>query len=89
MDEVKVLFEEAFGSGNYAMLAVGVIIAIIFWLLPVMLAVLFNRKYLKVIAVASVPAFFSFVLWFSLLVFAVTGRGVEKFIKKQTAATDK
>lgn len=45
-----------------------------FWFLPTILAVFFNRKQLKYIAIANVPAGMSFIAWGGCIVWAVTGK---------------
>jgi hypothetical protein len=52
-----------------------------FWFLPTILAALFNRKQLKFIAIANVPAGMSFIAWGACIAWAVTG----KLWQKKTA----
>jgi len=52
-----------------------------FWFLPTILAAFFNRKQLKFIAIANVPAGMSFIAWGGCIVWAVTG----KLWQKKTA----
>jgi hypothetical protein len=47
---------------------------LILWFLPAILALIFNRKYLKAIFLACFPAGFSFVAWGGLLLWAVLGK---------------
>ena len=44
------------------------------WFSPTILAVFFNRKQLKYIAIANVPAGMSFIAWGGCIVWAVTGK---------------
>ncbi|GGW87362.1 superinfection immunity protein [Alteromonas halophila] len=68
------------------LLLLSALVAVV-WFLPAGLALLFNRKQAKLIAVACVPAGLSLVAWSALLVWSVTGRAVEKYlparVKKQ------
>jgi surface polysaccharide O-acyltransferase-like enzyme len=51
---------------------------IVIWFIPTILAVFFNRKHLKLIALANVPAGFSFIAWGGCIVWAVTGKVWQK-----------
>ncbi|WP_444943132.1 superinfection immunity protein [Microbulbifer sp. ZKSA006] len=44
------------------------------WFLPALIAFVFNRKHFGKIAVANVPAGLSWLAWFALLAWAVTGK---------------
>lgn len=46
---------------------------LVIWFLPTILAAFFNRKQLKYIAIANVPAGMSFIAWGGCIVWAVTG----------------
>ncbi|MBU1439486.1 MAG: superinfection immunity protein [Gammaproteobacteria bacterium] len=46
---------------------------LVIWFLPTILAVFFNRRQLKLIALANVPAGMSFIAWGGCIVWAVTG----------------
>ena len=52
------------------------------YFIPTILALFFNRKYLKVIAIVNVPAGFSIIAWCGLIIVAVTGSASEKVLKK-------
>ena len=54
---------------------------LVIWFLPTILAVFFNRRQLKLIALANVPAGMSFIAWGGCIVWAVTG----KLWQKKTA----
>lgn len=56
------------------------------WFLSVLLAFFFNRRHLKYIAVACVPAGLSIVAWSAVLLWAVTGKAVEKYLPKKVKA---
>ncbi|TLU64897.1 superinfection immunity protein [Thalassotalea litorea] len=51
-----------------------------------MLALIFNRKHFKLILLACIPAGFSLIAWSGVLVWAVTGKAVEKYTKKNQAS---
>ncbi|MGF1687055.1 hypothetical protein L4C36_10205 [Photobacterium japonica] len=79
MEAVTVLFDELSGHGNYIGLVFGLLGIACFWVLPVIVSLTHSPKYTKVIALACVPAFFYSPLWVGLLVFAVTGRYLDKW----------
>ena len=56
------------------------------WFLPVLLALFFNRRHLKYIAIACIPAGLSVVAWSAVLLWAVTGKAVEKYLPKKLKA---
>ncbi len=53
------------------------------YFLPSLLALAFNRKHLKLILIANIPAGFSFIAWGALIVWAVTGKMMEKSSQKK------
>ncbi|GGI86547.1 hypothetical protein GCM10007978_25300 [Shewanella hanedai] len=61
------------------LLAIGVLII---WFLPAMLALIFNRKHFKLILLACIPAGLSFIAWGGVMVWATTGKVVDKYAKK-------
>jgi len=63
-----------------------ILLMVAVWFLPVLLAMFFNRKQVKLIAIACVPAGFSVVAWSALLVWSVTGKAVEKYLPKKVRA---
>ncbi|MDR6985072.1 putative RND superfamily exporter protein [Rheinheimera pacifica] len=48
------------------------------WFLPTVVALFFNRRNLKVIFVANVPAIISWIVWFGLMGWAATGKLTNK-----------
>lgn len=48
------------------------------WFLPTLLALLLNRRNAKVIFIANIPAALSWIVWFGLLGWAVTGKLTKK-----------
>ncbi|MBO1254742.1 superinfection immunity protein [Alteromonas sp. 5E99-2] len=56
------------------MFSIGIIALLFVWFLPVLLAAFFNRKHLKLIAMACIPAVFSVIAWTGILVWSVTGK---------------
>lgn len=62
-------------SGRTLLLAAPILLGVYF--LPSLLALLFNRRDKRKILVANIPAGFSFVLWFGVLAWALTGRREE------------
>ncbi|WNZ56188.1 superinfection immunity protein [Microbulbifer sp. MKSA007] len=47
---------------------------LVFWFLPALIAFFLNRKHFGKILVANVPAGLSWLAWFALLAWAVTGK---------------
>ena len=56
------------------------------WFLPVGLALIFNRKHVKLIALACIPAGFSIIAWSAILLWAVTGKAVKKYLPSKVKA---
>ncbi|WP_052379893.1 MULTISPECIES: superinfection immunity protein [unclassified Pseudoalteromonas] len=55
---------------------------LIIYFIPTILAYFFNRQNLKIIAIANVPAGFSMLIWFALIIFSITGNASDKLLKK-------
>lgn len=53
------------------------------WFLPVLVAFIFNRNQVKLIALACIPAGLSVIAWSALLVWAFTGKAVEKYLPEK------
>lgn len=51
---------------------------LLLWFLPAILATFLNRKHFKKILVACIPAGLSFIAWFALIGWAITGKLTEK-----------
>ncbi len=49
-------------------------LTLVVWFIPSILALFFNRKHLKLIMLANIPAGFSFIAWGACIVWAVTGK---------------
>lgn len=65
-------------------------VAVVFvWFLPVLIALMFNRKHVKLIAVACVPAGLSIIAWSGVMVWAATGNMLNRFNKKPVERTSK
>ncbi|MCC5879106.1 MAG: superinfection immunity protein [Idiomarina sp.] len=75
-------FEKIFVSENYAMIAIVGIVVVALWFLPAVLALFFNRKHFKLILLACIPAGFSLIAWSGVLIWATTGKVVQKYSKK-------
>ena len=61
-----------------SMIIVVSLIILVFWFLPAILAVFLNRRNFKIILAACIPAGFSFVAWFALICWAITGKLIDK-----------
>lgn len=53
--------------------------ALVLWFLPALLALALNPKHFKWILIACIPAGFSFIAWGGLMVWATTGKAVERY----------
>lgn len=71
-----------FVSENYALIAIVGVIAIALWFLPAILALFFNRKHFKLILLACIPAGLSLIAWSGVMIWATTGKVVDKYSKK-------
>ncbi|MGS0676230.1 superinfection immunity protein [Shewanella sp. 0m-4] len=72
-------------SDNYAFMAMLAVAVIAIWFLPAMLALVFNRKHFKLILLACIPAGFSLIAWGGVMVWAVTGKVVDKYANRTNA----
>ena len=76
-------FEELFANANPIFVLAVVSATLVLWFLPAILAYFFNRKHAKIIAAACVPAGLSLIAWCGLMIWAVTGKGIENFRKQK------
>ncbi|ACJ26949.1 hypothetical protein swp_0104 [Shewanella piezotolerans WP3] len=59
-------------------------IAVVFlWFLPALLALVFNRKHFKLILIACIPAGLSMIAWGGVLIWATTGKAVDKYANRR------
>ncbi|WP_323813434.1 superinfection immunity protein [Cellvibrio sp. NN19] len=84
MDMVTTFFQQLEQAPVIAWLWV-IPLTFVIWFIPSILALLFNRKYLKLIFLANIPAGFSFIAWGACILWAVTGKVTEKVKQKNTA----
>ncbi|NQZ82432.1 MAG: superinfection immunity protein [Colwellia sp.] len=77
------LIDKVLISENYAFIALVLVGVVVLWFLPAMLALIFNRKQFKLIALACIPAGLSFIAWGGVLVWAISGRAVAKYRSKE------
>ncbi|MFT4653671.1 MAG: hypothetical protein ACJA0G_000617 [Kangiellaceae bacterium] len=75
MDVLVNLYEQTNG------LALSLIVALVLlvWFLPAILALFFNPRHAKLIALACIPAGLSFIAWGALILWATTGKVVDRF----------
>lgn len=75
MDNLMNIYEQTSG------IALSLIAALVLlvWFLPAILALFFNPKHVKLIAIACIPAGLSFIAWGALIVWATTGKAIDKF----------
>ncbi len=57
-------------------------LVILIWFVPTFLALVFNRKHLKLIFLANIPAGFSFIAWGACIAWAVSGKMTGKLRTK-------
>ncbi len=75
----------AFESGN----AIVLIFSFLFiWFLPAIISIFLNRRHFKKIFLACIPAGFSFIAWFGLVGWAVSGKVLEKYKQKANSSKD-
>ncbi|WP_299795807.1 superinfection immunity protein [uncultured Shewanella sp.] len=70
---------------NYAFITLILVAVAVLWFLPAILALMFNRKHFKLILLACIPAGFSLIAWGGVLVWATTGKVVEKYSNQAKA----
>lgn len=75
-------FTQLQGISGIQLLLLGMLVAAV-WFLPAGLAMIFNRKQAKLIAVACVPAGLSVIAWSAVLVWSVTGKAMEKYLPEK------
>lgn len=63
-----------------------IILMIFVWFLPALLALVFNQRQAKLVAIACVPAGLSVFAWSAVLVWSVTGKAVEKYLPERVRA---
>lgn len=85
MDSFFAIFEQASGL---QLAIVGGLVALV-WFLPAILALFFNPKHVKYIALACIPAGISFIAWSGVMVWAVTGKVFDKYRTKVKAQETK
>jgi len=69
-------------SLTFIQYAIFIPLFLIIYFIPTILAYFFNKKNLKIIAVANVPAGFSMLIWFALIIFSITGNASDKLLNK-------
>lgn len=69
-------------SDNYLFLAILAVVVVFIWFLPALLALVFNRKHFKLILLACIPAGFSLIAWGGVLVWATTGKVIDKYANR-------
>ncbi|MDF2176907.1 superinfection immunity protein [Aliiglaciecola sp. CAU 1673] len=75
-------FSQAWQQADAPFLVVFVLLFLLVYFLPALLAVFFNRRHLAKIAVLNIPAGFSLIAWGALMVWAVTGKAGEYIQQK-------
>ncbi|NRA84694.1 MAG: superinfection immunity protein [Gammaproteobacteria bacterium] len=68
----------AFSEVSAVQLAVFIPMFLVVYFLPAMIAIFRNRNQLKLIAIANIPAGFSWIAWFALIGWAVSGKELKK-----------
>ncbi|MBL4915411.1 superinfection immunity protein [Shewanella schlegeliana] len=75
-------FDKILASDNYGFMAMLALAVVVIWFLPAMLALVFNRKHFKLILLACIPAGFSLIAWGGVMVWAITGKAVDKYANR-------
>lgn len=73
MNEMMTTLSGAFAEASLTQWLIFLPLFLGIYFLPSLLALAFNRKHLKLILIANVPAGFSVIAWGALIVWAVTG----------------
>ena len=81
MDTIVNIYQQTSGLTLVLIFAVMLLV----WFLPAILALFFNPKHVKLIALACIPAGLSFIAWGALIVWATTGKAIDKFKNKEAA----
>lgn len=74
-------------ASMWQMGVIGVLVLFI-WFLPALIALFFNRKHFKLILLACIPAGLSLIAWSGVMVWAVTGKVVDKYRGKVATSTE-
>lgn len=85
--ETVTFIEDLFANADPVFILAVAFATLITWFLPAILAFFFNRKHAKLITAACVPAGFSLIAWSGLLIWAITGKSVEKVVNKSRKAS--
>ncbi|MDC8829393.1 superinfection immunity protein [Alteromonas gilva] len=75
-------FTQFFDTASPVQLGVIGASVLLVWFLPAFVALVFNRKHVKLIALACVPAGLSVIAWSGVMVWAFTGNMMNRFNKK-------
>ena len=85
MDTINTFIAELQQMNTLGLVGFGLLF-LAFWFLPSMLAAIFNRRHLGKIALLNIPAGMSWIAWFALLAWAVTGKLSNKLAAKAKLA---
>ncbi|GGF62403.1 superinfection immunity protein [Alteromonas lipolytica] len=75
-------FTEIFATATPVQFVLIGALVLLVWFLPALVALVTNRKQVRLIAMACVPAGFSLIAWSGVMVWAVTGNMLNRFNKK-------
>lgn len=75
-------FLEKFSQINVFLVVLFVPIFLAVYFIPGILAIFFNRRHVKKIWLANIPAGLSFIAWGALIIWAVTGKRKNKVATK-------
>lgn len=78
MNEMMTTLSGAFAKASLTQWLIFLPVFLGIYFLPSLLALAFNRRHFKLILIANIPAGFSFIAWGALIVWAVTGKMMEK-----------
>ena len=85
METITTFIAELQQMNTLALIGFGLLFLVV-WFLPSVLAAIFNRQHLGKIALLNIPAGMSWIAWFALLAWAVTGKLSHKLAAKAKLA---
>ena len=77
--------DKILASDNTGFMVLLGLAVVLIWFLPAMFALVFNRKHFKLILLACIPAGFSLIAWGGVMVWATTGKVVDKYANRADA----
>ncbi|RXJ71356.1 hypothetical protein CS022_21255 [Veronia nyctiphanis] len=79
-------FMSALDGLDPVFMTVVIVLTIVVWFVPTIIAIFCNRKHLGKIFIANVPAGLSWIAWSALIIWAATGKMKSKKTKDEAAS---